>query len=373
MNDSNIMKKLLFVFTMPDKGQYVGGVATVINNYLLCKEQFANNGYSVSLFDYQEHNLSKLRIGFIRKVVYGFRQAKSLLTVVNNENTDIIHIHTSRNSLFVKDILLGAYISKNSKSKICLTVHVGDICTVYEKLPSFFKRITIRSLNRYFYKVFFLTKEIKKQFCCNGLNEDKACVLYNFCNFSNVNVSSLENRNKINILFVGMINRDKGIIDLLDAIANPIISEHAFCHICGEITDNSIRGLFEEKYDRVKAFTYLHGYVSGTKKEEMFSNCDILVLPSYHEGFPLVILEALEFGLAIIATPVGAIPEVLHEENCLFVEINNSKSIEDALISFIQDNEKLRNMKEYNRKLSRDFSKEKHIQKLCQEYSDCTS
>ena len=44
-------------------------------------------------------------------------------------------------------------------------------------------------------------------------------------------------------------------------------------------------------------------------------SCDIFVLPTYTEGFPNVILESMACGCAIVTTPVGAIPEMLEEEN----------------------------------------------------------
>ena len=53
------------------------------------------------------------------------------------------------------------------------------------------------------------------------------------------------------------------------------------------------------------------GWVSGEEKKKYLSNSNILVLPSYHEGFPVVILEAMASGSAVIATDVGAIPEMI--------------------------------------------------------------
>lgn len=353
---------------MPDSNQYIGGVATVVNNYLLRKEQFANNGYSVSLFDYKDSQASRIKIGFLKKIVFGIHQAKELLSKAREENADIVHIHTSRNSLFVKDVFVGAYLSKRIKSKICITVHVGDISTVYEKIPSFMKRVTIKLLNKHFYKVFFLSKEIRKQFVSSGLEDCKSCVLYNSCNITHVKDTNKTIDDRINILFVGMINKDKGIIELLDAIADPDLSEHVVCHICGEITDSSIKEVFEKKYSQVKKYTYLHGYVTGREKELLFSNCDVLVLPSYHEGFPIVILEGITCGCAIVATRVGAIPEILNDDNCIFVNIGDTQSIVSALVNLKNDRVLLERMKENNARLSTEFSLSNHICKLCEFY-----
>ena len=53
------------------------------------------------------------------------------------------------------------------------------------------------------------------------------------------------------------------------------------------------------------------GTVVGEKKERLLRKADFLVLPSYHEGLPMVVVEAMAAGLAIVATPVGGIPEIV--------------------------------------------------------------
>ena len=62
-----------------------------------------------------------------------------------------------------------------------------------------------------------------------------------------------------------------------------------------------------------------HGYVNLEQKEALMSRADILVLPSYREGLPISILEALSNSCAVIATPVGAIPEILSSDNAVIV------------------------------------------------------
>ena len=73
---------------------------------------------------------------------------------------------------------------------------------------------------------------------------------------------------------------------------------------------------------------------------EMLS-CDIFVLPSYTEGFPNVILEAMACGCAIVATKVGAIPEMLEEENgdkCgVLVNPKSSEELYDALKTLLDN------------------------------------
>ncbi|MGM9800099.1 MAG: glycosyltransferase family 4 protein [Muribaculaceae bacterium] len=89
--------------------------------------------------------------------------------------------------------------------------------------------------------------------------------------------------------------------------------------------------------------------------------CDIFVLPTYTEGFPNVILEAMAVGCAIITTPVGAIPQMLEDDEFgkygVFVEPKNAYALHSAISSLLCDengktemrkNTKLRVNKRYN-------------------------
>lgn len=74
-----------------------------------------------------------------------------------------------------------------------------------------------------------------------------------------------------------------------------------------------------------------------------------MVLPSYHEGLPMAILEGMAAGKAIISTVVGAIPEVVGEENGILVKPGDVPALAEALLRCSRDTEGLRNMGERNR------------------------
>jgi glycosyltransferase involved in cell wall biosynthesis len=90
-----------------------------------------------------------------------------------------------------------------------------------------------------------------------------------------------------------------------------------------------------------------HGPIQDEKKiQHILRDSDVLVCPSWSEGMPTVILEAMASGCAIIASDVGAISEQVNSENGILIEPGNKKQIKQAIEKIIQmDNEQLLEMK----------------------------
>ena len=364
------MEKVCFCLKMPHTS-YVGGIAAIINSYTSGNQIFKSNGFDISVFDYQNHRIDNIKPTPVQTGIYGYAQYRELSKKIVNNEIGILHIHTSCRSLFAKDVLLLSKLHKKYGIRAFMTIHVGDLSTVFEKIPYPLHSRLIQLLNEHAERVCFLSERMKKQFISSGLNEEKAALLYNFSDIDRTKVKkSICNnlsKKRINLLFVGMINHDKGIIELLTAIQQ-MDANQIHLDICGSITDNSIKSKYYELLAANNNKVTSHGYVKGDEKIELYNQADILVLPSYHEGLPLVILEALSTGCAIISTPVGSIPEILNDENVKWVEIGNIESIKKAVESFISDPYELEIMKTKNYSLGAKFSKEEHIDLLCRLY-----
>ena len=348
-------------------GTYCGGVASMINSYISKSETFAQYGVETELFDYEAPNIVEKMPSKISNIIYGFLQRRAILKKLRKEKNSQVHIHTSCQFLFLKDIWLAKAIKRQRNVPVFITVHVGAAETVFHRI-GFAQKQTIRWINRYLDKVVFLGDNIREEFEQLGMLSYKGTTLGNFHNLEKISVDEeLPKNAKLNLLFVGAIHRDKGIIELLTALSQlPNLDIHL--DVCGQLTDSSIREDFEKLVRALGEKATLHGYVSGKEKTALFERADVLVLPSYHEGFPLVILEALASGTAIISTRVGATPEILNDENAYWVDIANSKQIEDGIIKMISDVTYLKNMQQANREKSKKFSIEEHIKTLCDIY-----
>lgn len=115
------------------------------------------------------------------------------------------------------------------------------------------------------------------------------------------------------ILFLGNLIERKGVADLLRALAQLGLAAGTWeATLAGGGNEDFYRSLATKL--GIAPQIRFAGWIGSAEVHEQLVWADILVLPSYDEGLPLVILEALGFALPVICTPVGAIPEVLLDE-----------------------------------------------------------
>ena len=151
--------------------------------------------------------------------------------------------------------------------------------------------------------------------------------------------------NAFTFVFIGRIVRDKGIVELIDA----------FTRLCNECYDVKLRlvGRFEDKLDPLPASTReaidsnnkieFAGYQTDVRP--YLAASDVLVLPSYREGFPNVVLQAGAMGLPVIVTDVNGSDEVIElGVNGLIVPKYNSDALYDAMLSMVNEPEKTAKM-----------------------------
>lgn len=139
------------------------------------------------------------------------------------------------------------------------------------------------------------------------------------------------------ILFVGHVLPSKGIQELIIACRQ---IKNINLRILGLIPDGYDRELKKIAGDYWNKIEFLGNQTIETVIDEM-SHCGIFVLPTYTEGFPNVIIEAMGVGCPIITTPVGAIPEMLQisEPNpCgICVPVMEVEALKEAIIKLSSD------------------------------------
>lgn len=116
---------------------------------------------------------------------------------------------------------------------------------------------------------------------------------------------------KFEVLFLGLIGNRKGIFDVI-SIWPEILKQIPYARLL--IGGN---GEIDRAHDMIKELgisesVNLLGWIDGQQKYQLIANSDVFVLPSYNEGLPMSVLEAMSFSRAVISSNVGGIPELIH-------------------------------------------------------------
>jgi glycosyltransferase involved in cell wall biosynthesis len=129
------------------------------------------------------------------------------------------------------------------------------------------------------------------------------------------------------LIFVGRYERRKGVEELLPVIRK-LKSDYDFeFDFVGNIPGRKRKQLEGIRY---------HGVVSDPiRLQELLRSCDVLVCPSHSEGMPNVIMEAMACGLAVIATDVGAVSEMVSSANGFLIAPGDPVKLEKALEAFL--------------------------------------
>jgi glycosyltransferase involved in cell wall biosynthesis len=147
------------------------------------------------------------------------------------------------------------------------------------------------------------------------------------------------------VLFVGRLSAPKGIYDLFEAIPG-VIERHPDVRfvLAGVAENEAMESVIRADADKrgiAHRITFL-GSVKGREKAAAYARCQMLVVPSWTEAFPLVIPEAMAVGLPVISTAVGAIPDFVTDgEDGFLVPPQDPAALADR-ISRLLENEPLR-------------------------------
>lgn len=174
----------------------------------------------------------------------------------------------------------------------------------------------------------------------------------------------------IRILYVGRLDMKKGLGELMIAAKNIIttgrnieISFVGWDDSNGQIVEKELRdialhlGIFD--------FVRFCGKKSiGSELNEFYRNSDVFVLPSYQEGFPRVVWEAMANSLPVVITNVGSIPSLLtSDENCVMIPPRNTEALTAAIERVIGDGDLRKRIINNGRSLA----KEKTLKKSTEE------
>lgn len=260
---------------------------------------------------------------------------------------DLVHIHVSEPVSALRKLPFAAWAQIWHKKTIVHFHSFSPNTTIHSKYRWAYKYLftnahNIITLSEYWRKV------VAEEFSLNNT----VTVIYNPCitKISGKAVGNTEDdrfKPKFHsILYAGTVNHRKGYADMIRAFAQ-IAIEHQDWQIVfagnGEIENG--KKLADEL--GINNQTLWLGWVNGEDKDKAFREAAIFCLPSYAEGFPMSVLDAWSYGLPVITTPAGGIPDVAKDgENMLLFNPGDITGLANCMERMISD-------KNLRRKISR--------------------
>lgn len=263
---------------------------------------------------------------------------KDARTALSAQNIDVVHVCTSASISLVKDIIL-LRLAKRYGAKTVIHFHFGRIPRLLKKNNWERKLLnkvmslasTALTMDMKSYESLCAKGYINVAYCPNPLSAE----IINQIEIEKSEVKRVPNK----VLFVGQVLPSKGVYELVESCCG---IDGIELHIVGKV-EESVKSKMEA-IAQIKdggKWIYFHGEVPHNVVIREMLSASLFVLPSYTEGFPNVILEAMASETPIVSTTVGAVPEMLDinsgNECGKCVSPKDVDALRKAIISFIQD------------------------------------
>ncbi|HMR87787.1 MAG TPA: glycosyltransferase family 4 protein [Saprospiraceae bacterium] len=314
-------KRVLFVgaFKKSVAGGATGGVQSACNSLV---ESELLNFYEFELIDTSNNTVPPPKTyQKIHHII--LRNIKSIYFLFFGRVSTLICFSSSGKSLMEKGFLI--FIAKLLGKKTIISIRSGDIEQQYNSSNSM-KRI-LSSVLKYsdviigqsdYWSRFYST--------VNTNNKNKIVTIYNWLNINEAQILKDKNKEFVELLFLGWIEKTKGIYDLIEAVDIIVKNNRNFkfkVNVCGggAAKDDVIRiikskGIFE--------YFVFHGWVNGVAKEKILNSSDIFVMPTYFEGFPNSMIEAINYRCAVVINNIPTIEGYLDDgKHALISQIGN--------------------------------------------------
>ena len=330
-----------------------GGISSVVNGY---RGSELEKKYKIK---YIESYCDGSRLKkIIKAIVAYFSFFKEMIM----NKPDVVHIHSSFGGSFYRKLPF-IYSAFLFGIPIINHLHGADFEAFYLNSSNKKKRLVIKTYEKCT-KIVVLSEEWKKKISLI-VPETKIFVIENYSFINNSIIERRINKNNQNtVLFLGFICKRKGCFDIPAIVKKvaKVIPSVKFI-IAG---DGEIKALKQLIDPSIRENIVFPGWVRDSKKEKYLYAADVFFLPSYNEGMPMCILDAMGCGLPIVSTTVGGISKIVwYGENGFIHQPGSNEDMANSIIKLLT-NEKMR--REFGDKsveiAKKYFSLEKHIEKV---------
>jgi len=270
----------------------------------------------------------------LRRLTLACRTTSHCGALLLRRRVAAMHLHVSMHGSFWRKTII-SLLARSFGVPTIMHLHGSTFHLFFETQPVFLKRLIVAQLESC--ATVIVLSERWRAFVSGIAPRARIEVIPNYVNIPPARPSVPSNSTHCTFFFSGQICPRKGIFDLLPALklvrsVNPTV----YLRVAGDGELQRAINLTHE-LDLGIAVTFLGWLPSGRVSQEL-SNADAFVLPSYNEGLPMSLLEAMAAGLPVLSTPVGGIPEVLEQGvNGLIADAGNIQSIADSMLALADD------------------------------------
>lgn len=321
------MIKVLIISPVPSsRGGISNWIATIMKN------KHKANGFELFNLTTYAYKAQNNKRSFFERYIMSFFDVfivnKRLKKMIKNNTISIVHIAgTGGHSLFRDKILIKT--AKKMGVKVVYHIHFGKLMDYYESDSKKWKSnkkvlCMVDAVMCLDPRTFYVCSEI--------LQIQQSFMVPNPIDMESVLTNNVEKEECIT--FLGWVIKTKGVEELLGAWSK---IRPEFKHL----TLNLV-GPIDEKYKKYLKDNFntdnvaFHGRMEHNKALEILSKSKIMVLPSYTEGFPNVILESMSLKTPVIATDVGAIKNILSDDCGFVVPPRDTEELQKALVSLLR-------------------------------------
>jgi glycosyltransferase involved in cell wall biosynthesis len=260
--------------------------------------------------------------------------AWALARFVSARDVDVVHLHmTTRGSVARKCVLL--LLSRALRRPAIVHMHGADFFAFHDQLPLTLRRLLAATLRLASHVVVLGEGWRQGLLARTGLAPSQVSIIRN--GVPAPHACGRTGQAPVHLLFLGRLGARKGVPAFLAAlVSRPMLARSWRATLAGDgdvahFTAAIARSGLAGRVD-------LPGWVDRAGAAALMASADILVLPSFHEALPMAVVEAMAHGVAVIATPVGALPEILCDsKNAILVPPGDVSALTAALVRLIDD------------------------------------
>lgn len=306
-----------------------GGIASWTEQYLNSKETKDNKITVVnsSVVGKRTNMFTKRRL---KDELFRIIRIKNEINLLlNSEEYDVLHYNSSCSMLgMIKDYVC----LRNAKGKIKIIVHYH--CDTEYMVQGYVSEFIFQNLSKLADLIFCLNTSSSNHI--TRVAKKDSVIVPNFIVPQHINNKRMISNEIRRVVFVGHVMPSKGYLEFLNVAEK-------YPGILFKLIGACRDGNRDAKHPNVE-FT---GEINKEQVIQELNSADLLLFPSHTEGFPMAVLEAMFCGLPIVATRVGAIPDMIEDKGGKLVNVRDVDGMVKA-ISELQDREIRINMSKWN-------------------------